>query len=87
MADREEMRKRLKERLRDKRNNTRGGASAPSMQDMLLKLAGDDPQVLRLAQQAMQNPTQVADMMKTLTAMPPTQEEDDEDEDVPESLK
>ena len=87
MADREEVRKRLKERLRDKRNN-RGTASAPpSMQDMLLKLAGDDPQVLRLAQQAMQNPTQVADMLKSLTTTPPTHDEDDEDEDVPESLK
>lgn len=87
MADREEVRKRLKERLRDKRN-TRGTASAPpSMQDMLLKLAGDDPQVLRLAQQAMQNPTRVADMMKSLTTPPPTQDEDEEDEDVPESLK
>ena len=86
MDDRQALRDRLKNRILEKKNERYGGgARKPTPQDMLLKLAGDDADVLKLAQQALTRPADVANMMKSIQAS--TSQSEEEEEDVPESFK
>lgn len=91
---REELRARLRNKLGAKRNARVGGGDAHSSsssnatskaEQAALSLAGDDPQLLQMAQHALRDPQGAKRMLQTLTRAPPTLEDDDDDEAPPPS--
>lgn len=83
---REELRARLRNKLGAKRNARVGGgesttsSSATSKAEQAaLSLAGDDPQLLQMAQHALRDPQGAKRMLQTLTRAPPTLEDDDDE--------
>ena len=87
---REELRARLRNKLGAKRNARVGDASTSSSatskaEQAALSLAGDDPQLLQMAQHALRDPQGAKRMLQTLTRAPPTFEDDDDEEAPPPS--
>ena len=90
MEDRDAARARLKQRIREKRNE-RGGAepSENKLQNLLLNVAGNDAEMMRVVQETLKNPSKMLQTLnvpsnsKTETSVSP----EEEDEDLPESLK
>ena len=93
-------RRRLREHIRNKKNQ-RGGTArddcrmhSSKLQDALLNVAGDDADMLKLAQQALKDPSQLlkalsnssasSDQNKAIKSVPDVEEEE---EDLPESMK
>ena len=96
-------RSRLRERIRDKKNQRGGTArdgSSSKIQDALLNVAGDDADMLKLAQQALKDPLHTTQLLKSLSASSASTDRDqaikpasearhveEEEEDLPESMK
>lgn len=95
---RDEMRARLKARLRAKKQS-RTGTSLPQegttteatseqdmkgkQQDALLAYAGNDPEKLKMVQMVLKNPTLLEEMMRSANEMA---EDEDEDEEAPPNV-
>lgn len=84
--DRDEARKRLRAKLREKRDgrSSGGAASAPpraNAEDALLRVCGDDPQLMNLAHTLLHRPHAAADILRSI--VPKHEEPDDEEEGLP----
>ena len=73
-SERDALRTKLKEKMRDKKMQRRGGersvaiqSKASSVQDALLSAAGNDADSLRLAHEAMKDPTRLLDFFRGLS--------------------
>ena len=87
----DEARKRLKAKLRAKRQERRGGGERsgedgggglPSrMQEAVLQAAGDDAQALQVASALLRDPGKAVELLRAVTSSVPTKEEEGEEEE------
>jgi len=83
----DEARKRLKAKLRAKRQERRGGSEwsredaggglATRMQEAVLKAAGDDAQALQVASALLSDPGKAGELLKAVTSCVPTKGEEE----------